>query len=132
MLFVTTCTRDRRPILANEPAHGLLREGWSLARTWRVGRYVIMPDHIHLFCAPADPNVSLSHWVRFWKSHVSRRWPDPSEQPIWQPSCWDTQLRRRESYDAKWEYARMNPVRRGLVADPERWPYAGAIDVLAW
>lgn len=41
-------------------------------------------------------------------------------------------MRSAESYDAKWEYVRANPVRAGLVADPDDWPYQGEISILPW
>jgi putative transposase len=36
-------------------------------------------------------------------------------------------LRTRESYAEKWTYVAQNPVRAGLAATPESWPYAGQI-----
>jgi putative transposase len=63
--FVTFCTRDRRPIgdlkkaqvgLEAYAERGLNEFGIAL------GRYVVMPDHIHLFvCGGAD--FVLSRWV---------------------------------------------------------------------
>jgi len=44
----------------------------------------------------------------------------------------DTQLRRGESYDAKWDYVVANPVRAGLVSKSEDWPYQGEMNVLTW
>ena len=41
-------------------------------------------------------------------------------------------LRRDESYSEKWDYVRMNPVRAGLIADPDRWPYQGILNELPW
>ena len=52
IIFLTVCTDRRRPLLANNQAAGLIITAWQAANFWRVGRYVIMPDHVHLFCAP--------------------------------------------------------------------------------
>jgi hypothetical protein len=52
IIFLTVCTRQRKPLLANDEAAQLIIEAWQAANFWRVGRYVIMPDHIHLFCGP--------------------------------------------------------------------------------
>jgi hypothetical protein len=41
----------------------------------------------------------------------------------WQEGCFDRLLRSDESLSEKWEYLRQNPVRAGLVNDPEDWPY---------
>ncbi|HEV2437829.1 MAG TPA: hypothetical protein VG077_17685 [Verrucomicrobiae bacterium] len=56
----------------------------------------------------------------------------PGRKTIWQLDFWDTQLRRDENYHEKWDYVWRNPVRKGLVAKPEDWPYAGEINILAW
>jgi hypothetical protein len=53
IVFLTVCTKDRRAILANDAAHKLLLTAWQTQPSWLVGRYVILPDHLHLFCAPA-------------------------------------------------------------------------------
>jgi REP element-mobilizing transposase RayT len=132
LVFVTVNTHQRKAILANLEAVQTIVGAWTEVDTWLVGRYVIMPDHIHLFCAPRDLTVSLKRWIKFWKSVASRRWPFPEEQPIWQLDFWDTQLRRHDSYSEKWDYVWRNPLRKGLVSRPEDWPYAGEINVLAW
>jgi len=53
IVYPTVCTKRRKPILANPAAHELFRASWRETRSCLVGRYVVMPDHIHLFCAPA-------------------------------------------------------------------------------
>ena len=133
IIFLTVCTKRRKSILANGAVHELLLKAWTAANHWAVGRYILMPDHVHLFCAPATTTCApLEDWVKYWKSYASQRWPRPSEQPVWQKSFWDTQLRRVEGYDSKWEYTRHNPVRKGLSRNPETWPYQGVVNVLEW
>lgn len=133
IVFVTVCTERRKPILSRSKAHRLLLEAWRKADSWHVGWYVIMPDHIHLFCAPAKWEYpALKKWVQYWKALVSRSWLWPDEQPIWQKSFWDTQLRKGERYGEKWEYVRQNPVRKGLAVRPDEWPYHGEMNMLTW
>jgi len=133
ILFLTVCTAGRRRILADAEIHGILRGAWKMAEHWSVGRYVILPDHIHLFCAPATQAITpVKKWVQYWKALVARAWPRPDEQPIWQVDAWDTQLRKGESYSDKWAYVRENPVRHGLVRSPDDWPYQGEMNVLEW
>ena len=133
IIFLTVCTEKRKPILARDDIHQLLLPSWRTVDAWAVGRYVVMPDHIHLFCASntIEP-TTLEGWVHFWKSHTSRQWPRPAEQPVWQKSFWDTQLRRRDRYEDKWSYVQQNPVRHGFVARAEDWPYQGELNVLEW
>jgi putative transposase len=133
IIFLTVCTKNRRSILANEAAHFALKSAWQIQPTWSVGRYVVMPDHIHLFCSPRTlPAEPLSPWVKFWKSKACQLWPFAKGGGIWQRDFWDTQLRRGENYDQKWHYVLQNPVRAGLIKDVENWPYQGEIERLEW
>ena len=151
IVYVTVCTKDRHPVPANPFMHELLCRAWEGADRWRVGRYVVMPDHIHLFCAPGTwPPTSVKKWAEYWNGCVlcalkgygplvecgrggtrpssAGTWPDP----LWQRDCWDTQLRRSEDYHEKWEYVRLNPVRSNLCGLPDDWPYQGELNVLQW
>jgi REP element-mobilizing transposase RayT len=133
IVFLTVCSAERKPVFANACAHSVLREAWGLATSWRVGRYVLMPDHIHLFCSPAEfPLRPINQWVAYWKSHAARHWPRQDEAPIWQRDFWDTQLRRSENYTDKWQYVLRNPVRKNLVETIEDWSFQGEMNVLTW
>jgi len=133
LIFLTVCTKERRPVLASPHAHALLCDWWRKAEQWTVGRYVILPDHIHLFCAPHTRTpTALRNWVAFWKNGVSRNWPEPGSAPLWQRDFWDTQIRIGDAYGAKWEYVRNNPVRHGLVSTADEWPYQGELATITW
>jgi REP element-mobilizing transposase RayT len=83
IVFLTVCSQDKAAIFAKADAAKVIVSSWKRAKSWLVGRYVIMPNHIHLFCAPATfPSEPLGQWVRYWKSLASRQWPRVQEQPI--------------------------------------------------
>ena len=131
--FVSCNVAGRRPLLANAQIHRLLLEVWRKADHWMVGRYVIMPDHLHLFCAPFKvPVTPLRRWMEFWRAEVTKRWPRPEEKPIWQKDFFDRQLRKGESYHQKWLYVFENPVKAGLATRWKDWPYQGELNVLQW
>jgi putative transposase len=130
IVFVTVCTKDRNPWLATAENHKTLCAIWGEASVWLVGRYVLMPDHVHLFAAPGRLEIPLDHWVRYWKSQFSRTRYRIGQE--WQANHWDTRLRSGESYDEKWFYVRENPVRAGLVKRFQDWPYQGELNVLHW
>ena len=130
IIFVTVCTRDRRPWLATETPHDLLRSAWLNATAWLVGRYVIMPDHVHFFAAPGESDTDPARWIRYWKAAVSRRVNNPDYR--WQKDYWDTRMRSQRLYQEKWDYVRENPVRHGLVAVPDDWPHQGELHDLPW
>ncbi|HZL79351.1 MAG TPA: hypothetical protein VFC17_10910, partial [Candidatus Limnocylindrales bacterium] len=63
IVLLTINTEDRKPWLDNETAHQFLRQTWSEATAWLVGDYLLMPDHLHLFCAPRDLSVTIETWI---------------------------------------------------------------------
>ena len=128
LVFVTVCTKDRLQVLASTTAHRTLVEAWKGTTAWLVGRYVVMPDHVHLFVAPGQDPVELGKWVSFWKRQVART----LGTGIWQEGYWDRTLRDGESYAQKWAYVRDNPVRHGMVNAAIDWPFAGVINELNW
>jgi putative transposase len=130
IVFLTVATKAREPWLATPENHRLLRDVWTDATAWFVGRYVLMPDHLHLFASPGEPELPLENWVRYWKSCFSRQHGHSEHR--WQSDHWDTRLRAEESYDDKWEYVVQNPVRRGLVSKADQWPFQGEIFELRW
>jgi putative transposase len=144
--FVTACTIDRRKILASAGVHERLIEFAEKGPefgAW-LGAYVLMPDHLHALVAldgfgdglrPSgksidgdghSPPLQLGGWMKSLKNSLSSALRTAGiPGPHWQKGYFDHVLRSEESYAEKWEYVRHNPVRAGLVATPEAWPYFG-------
>jgi REP-associated tyrosine transposase len=120
----------RRPILDRSDVHeSFIRFGLQAGAhgVW-VGRYVIMPDHIHLFVGFGPESKSISVWIKSLKNTISKTLNRATlSAPHWQKGFFDHVIRSDESYDQKWIYVRENPVRAGLVRAAEGWPYAGEI-----
>src|SRR5437016_2259422 len=72
--FLTFCTADRKAILANEVIHKAFIDFGSeaLTRNIFVGRYILMPDHVHLFVKVPAPSENLSRWVKSLKNYLSK------------------------------------------------------------
>src|SRR5258707_1238800 len=124
LYFFTTCVAQRREILPNSTANEILRKVWSNSAEhdgWFVGRYVVMPDHVHLFARATSEAKPRAAWVKTWKSVSSRRLATALKisQPLWQADYIDHFIRSAESYGEKWSCVMNNPVRKGLVARAE-------------
>jgi len=132
IVFVTQAVAGRRGLLARGEAVEALLGAWRVNDHWVVGRYVIMPDHLHFFCAPRVAETSLKNWMQVWRACATRSWPWAEEKPIWQKDFFDRDLRSRESYGEKWRYVVENPVRAGLVERAEDWKWQGELNVLRW
>ena len=130
IVFVTVCTKAKARWLATSECHALFKEMWLDADSWIVGRYVVMPNHVHLFAAPGERVLPLENWVSYWKSLFTKRHGAPGHR--WQSRCWDRRLRSDESYAEKWAYVRGNPVRHGLVVTEDDWPFQGELNELQW
>ena len=138
--FITTCVDNRKAVLARDEVAQILAEEWRAAHRrhgWAVGRYVIMPDHVHFFCRAELGAKTLSEFVGNWKSWTSRRIyaliqprSAPPATTLWQREFFDHVLRSNESYSEKWNYVRDNPVRAEFVPSAEDWPYAREIETL--
>jgi putative transposase len=77
LVFATACTKNRQGWLANAAVHQLLRVVWTEAGDWLLGRYVIMPDHLHFFAAPSFQCGSIfKAWTQFWKSQFTKQLPN--------------------------------------------------------
>jgi len=108
--------------------HEALVLSWKRANAWLVGFYLVMPNHIHLFCSPQDEECEIEHWIAFWKREFRRL--IGNKAPPFQSRGFHHRLRNDESYAEKWEYVRENPVRAGLVRDSDDWPYQGSLSDL--
>jgi REP element-mobilizing transposase RayT len=98
-----------------------------------LGAYVIMPDHLHAFVVIDDERLTLSTWIKSMKNALSKTLRVQGiPSPHWQKGFFDHILRSEESYSAKWEYVRENPVRAGLVKQWDEWPFVGEISDLEY
>ena len=128
LYFVTFCTYKRKRWLAKDE---ILSAFVSFAQRAEhdfnvaVGRYVLMPEHIHLFVR-GELDFVLGQWVGRLKQALAKAGGLSSTRgQIWQEGSFDHILRSDESYAQKWEYVRQNPVRAGLIDRADDWPYQG-------
>jgi putative transposase len=129
--LVSFCTLDRTPILDRPQVFDVLSATLKEAaekERWLIGLYVVMPEHVHMFCSPAAQDADLSLFLKRFKSMSTRRlWALEFPKRIWQREFHDHLLRSDESYAKKWEYVRRNPLGLSPDFDPEKWPYKGEL-----
>jgi putative transposase len=87
LYFMTICTMHRRKVTDLGAAHRAFesyirrgRDEFSVA----VGRYVIMPDHVHFFVRGSD-DLNLARWVNGLKRAISVSVGATKKQPLWHP-----------------------------------------------
>jgi hypothetical protein len=83
--------------------------------------YVVMPTHVHLLLHPH--NKGLIQIMRSFKSKTGFEIMRTRKcrGALWQPSYFDTIIRRVRIFWEKLEYVHLNPVQAGLVGNKEDW-----------
>ncbi len=142
--FITFSCYQRRPLLGNAR-----RRDWFLdileqtrhAYRFVVVGYVVMPEHVHLLIDEperADPSVVIQvvkqrfaqNAIDAWRTeHADQQWPwkdSMNESHFWQRRFYDFVVWTEKKRVEKLNYIHQNPVKRGLVANPEDWRWGSA------
>jgi putative transposase len=131
VVWLTVCTKDRVPWLKQTVVQEKLRAIWrDEATAWLMGDYLLMPDHLHGFCAPNDPKCELEEWIAYWKRQLARKLPQFTGG--WQRGGFHHRLRSRAEFREKWLYTMENPVRKKWVQDWRDWPWRGKVHDVKW
>ncbi len=85
---------------------------------WWPYLFLLMPDHLHALLSFPPSGKPLRLVVRKWKEWTAKQFA-----LNWQDDFFEHRLRREESRHAKADYILANPVRAGLAARPEDWPF---------
>ncbi|HEY3974940.1 MAG TPA: transposase [Candidatus Sulfotelmatobacter sp.] len=141
--FITTSCYQRRPLLGTAQARDLFLEVMEQVRQrhqFVVVGYVVMPEHVHLlFGEPQRGNLSLvlaalkQTFARRLLQNLRRR-VDPQDGALWRTPLAEGHVWQHRFYDfvvftdkkriEKLRYMHRNPVVRGLVPEPELWPWS--------
>ncbi|MDB6024862.1 MAG: hypothetical protein JWM68_1085 [Verrucomicrobiales bacterium] len=130
IVFLTVNAKDRIPWMTQDAVQKTLEQVWRKADAWIVGYYLLMPDHLHLFCAPRDLKFTIEQWTEFWKSEFSRQ--HVGVEWRFQRGGFHHRIRDEQEFATKWRYVSENPIRKGLVKTPEEWPFSGTVHDLRW
>jgi len=91
--------------------------------------YCLMPDHLHLLTTPSVTEASVLAFADRFKGLSTREsWRFGWRGKLWQPRSYDHVLRRNEDVEKVCEYILANPVRRGLVENPDEFPWSALVD----
>ena len=85
---------------------------------WWPYLFLLMPDHLHALLSFPPSNKPIKLIVSKWKE-----WTAKQLGLKWQDDFFEHRMRREESRREKADYILANPVRAGLVARGDEWPY---------
>ena len=98
--------------------HGFLLTAW-----------VFLPDHWHAIFYPHSP-LTISDVMEAIKVSSTRQINRARGEsgPLWQGRFFDRALRTVKEYNETLVYIHWNPVKAGLVAQPEQWRWSSVHD----
>ena len=83
---------------------------------WFLNLFLIMPDHLHFLASFPDGRVKETCGA--WKGYLRK-----TLDVRFQSDCFEHRIRNAAEFAEKWAYICHNPVRKGLVASADEWPY---------
>jgi len=81
--------------------------------------FVVMPNHIHLLISEPG-HGTIATVIQSLKIASAKR-AKPQDSPFWQRRYYDRNVRDHEEFIQELKYVHRNPMKRGLVAQPEDW-----------
>jgi REP element-mobilizing transposase RayT len=93
---------------------------------YRLHSYVVMANHVHLLITPAVPVSNLMQSLKRFTAREGNRMLGLTGQPFWQDESYDRSVRDNGEFQRIVRYIEMNPVKAGLVATPEAFPWSSA------
>ena len=128
--FITTNVNDALPVFARGECALVVIESlrWLAAQDRLVlAGYVVMPDHLH-FAMLLSHGQTLGGLMDSLKTHTAREVNKllGRQGALWQAQYYDHVVRNVQSYAARLDYMHVNPVRKGLVQQPEDYLFSTA------
>jgi REP element-mobilizing transposase RayT len=126
--FITVDSWGSRQLLKGETAETLTDQivQCRINGYYLLHEFCVMPNHLHLLFTPMG-ETSLEKAIQMVKGGASYRIGKKRKfLQLWQDGYHDWRCRNEEDYRAYAEYIRQNPVKAGLVAAAEDWPYSSA------
>jgi putative transposase len=90
-----------------------------------------MPDHFHVLVTGLETACDLLAFIRNFKQITAHEHLAKFAHELWQKKFYDHIVRPRESSASIAAYIWLNPVRKGLCANPRDYPHSGSF-VVDW
>ena len=125
MSFVTTATRDRRPIFEISRVADLFLDTLLHYRTlghYKLHAYVVMPDHVHLILTPQS--ITLEQAVALIKNGFAYRLD--TKFSVWEDGFTGYSIANMGDLEVVRAYLHQLPVRAGMASTAELYPHSSA------
>jgi REP element-mobilizing transposase RayT len=112
-----------------EIAEMVIRAIWDGERRferYQLHSFVVMPNHVHLLVTPFVPSRKWLGPLKGFTGHEAIRMLGLHGTPFWQDESYDHLIHDDEGSERVRHYIEWNPVKAGLSALPEEFPFSSA------
>jgi putative transposase len=126
--MVTGATYKKRPLLNSDrkKEHFLKNLFERLgAAGWELAAWAVLPNHYHIVAQAPEDSSKLKSIIRAVHSISAKLINSVDKMPgrrVWY-NYWDTCITHEGSYLARLHYVHTNPLRHGVVAKAEDYPF---------
>ena len=134
-IHLTICALDKKSVFGHDAeAEAIITELSKAAQDLECKMlcYCLMPDHLHVIVSSGDSGVALSKFLNIFKGRTTAVFRKRfGVSNLWQKSDYDHVIRAGEDLKTIIQYVLNNPVRKGLVASPDDYPYSRCFEDIA-
>jgi REP element-mobilizing transposase RayT len=105
---------------------GCIELGATSFQRYLLHEYVVMPNHVHVFLTPIADVPVITRSLKGVTANAANKLLSSVGTKFWQEESFDRWSRDREQSSNICRYIRRNPVKAGLDATPEEWPWSSA------
>jgi putative transposase len=127
--FITICCAGRRSVFVDIPlGQEVLSQLAARAAeySFSLHSFCLMPDHLHFAAEGVRDDCDLVKFINAFKQQTAYEHRQSRKQQLWQTRFYDHILRSADAVEDVACYIWMNPVRKGLCADPSLYPLSGS------
>ncbi|MBZ5584197.1 MAG: transposase [Acidobacteriia bacterium] len=88
--------------------------------------YVVMPNHVHMLALPMIAAGKLLDSIKAYSARQANLILGRTGEPFWAHESYDHWVRNRGEFERIRGYIERNPVRAGIVANPQDYPWSSA------
>ncbi len=114
----------KNPRVAEELCKVIEYGSESGLKRFHLHEYVVMPNHVHVLLTPVDELSKITQGIKGTSAREANLILSRVGQAFWQDESYDHFCRDVREFDNIREYIAFNPVRAGLVGQPEEWPWS--------
>jgi REP element-mobilizing transposase RayT len=103
-----------------------LHYGAETLQLYRLSAYVVMSNHVHILIWPRALLPEITKAIKGFTAREANRILCRTGEKFWQDESFDHAVRNEDRFYGVVRYIERNPVKAGLVENPQEWPWSSA------